>query len=293
MAKANPFVRSWKYFSAWFGAKVDERADPKIQIQQAIEDAQHQHEELTKQAANVIGNQRQLEMRLNRQLGQIESLQAQTRQALVLADKAQADGDAAKAGEFEQTAQALANQLVGAEQSVQDLKVLHDQSLQAAQQAREAVQSNSMMLQEKLTERSKLLSQLEQAKMQEQVSASLTQMSEMAAPRNVPTLDEVRDKIEKRYAVALGQADLAQSTMGGRILDVKRATIDLKGAGRLEEIRASLAAEQHAALASATTPSQASPATEPAAVEAPQAPIADGMPQQNAQSQSAPESSGA
>src|SRR3984957_6716238 len=248
MAKANPFVRSWKYFSAWFGAKVDERADPKIQIQQAIQDAQQQHEQLTRQAANVIGSQRQLEMKLDRQLSEIEKRQAEGRQALILPDKARGDGNPPKASEFEQTAQALANQLVSAEQSVQDLKTLHDQSLQAAQQAREAVQNNSMLLQEKLTERTKLLSQLEQAKMQETVSASLQQMSEMAAPKNVPSLEEVRDKIEKRYAVALGQADLAQNTMGGRMLDVKRATIDLQGSSRLEEIRASLAAEQHAAV---------------------------------------------
>jgi phage shock protein A len=189
MAKANPFVRSWKYFSAWFGAKVDERADPKIQIQQAIEDAQRQHEALVRQAANVIGSQRQLEMKLDRQLGQIETLQAQARQALVLADKSRADGNPQKATEFEQTAQALANQLVSAEQSVEDLKALHDQSTQAAIQAREAVQNNAMMLQEKLAERTKLLTQLEQAKMQESVSASLQQMSDMAAPRNVPSLE--------------------------------------------------------------------------------------------------------
>src|ERR1700761_2701385 len=97
MAKANPFVRAFKYFGAWFGAKVDEHADPKIQIQQAIQEAQRQHEALTRQAANVIGNQRQLEMKLDRQLGQIESLQAQARQALVLADRSRADGDEAKA----------------------------------------------------------------------------------------------------------------------------------------------------------------------------------------------------
>jgi len=138
MAKPNPFVRGWKYFSAWFGAKVDEKADPKIQIQQAIAEAQQQHQALTRQAASVIGNQRQLEMKLDRQLGEVENLQAQARQALVLADQARAGGDAEKAADFEQTAQALANQLVAAEQSVQDLKSLHDQSLQAAAQAREA-----------------------------------------------------------------------------------------------------------------------------------------------------------
>src|SRR5690349_12917393 len=110
-AKPNPFVRGWKYMSAWFGAKIDEKADPKIQIEQAIQEAQRQHQALTTQAAAVIGNQRQLEMQLDRQLNNIENLQSQARQALVLAEKARAEGDEAKAAQFEQTAGALANQL--------------------------------------------------------------------------------------------------------------------------------------------------------------------------------------
>jgi phage shock protein A len=269
MAKANPLVRWWRYLTAWSGAKLDEKADPKIQIQQAIEEAQHQHEQLTRQAANVIGNQRQLEMKLDRQLGEIETLQSQARQALVLADKSRAEGNEQKAVEFEQTAQALANQLVTSEQSAQDLKNLHDQSIGAAQQARQAVSDNALLLQEKLTERTKLLSQLEQAKMQETVSASLSQMSELSAPRNTPSLEEVRDKIEKRYATALGQADLAQNSVSGRMLDVKRETINLQGSARLEEIRASLAAEKPAVSAGPATPSieagagPAAPATSP------------------------------
>jgi len=246
MAKPNPFAKSWRYFTAWFGNKVDEKADPKVQIQQAIAEAQRQHEALTRQAANVIGNQRQLEMKLDRQLGQIETLKTQAKQALVLADKAKADGDAQKSAEFEQTAQALANQLVSAEQSVQDLKTLHDQSLAAAAQAREAVSNNAAILQEKLAERTKLLTQLEQAKMQESVAASLNQMSELAAPSNVPSLDEVRDKIEQRYATALGAASLADDTTAGRMLEVKKATLNLQGEARLAELRASMAADQQA-----------------------------------------------
>ncbi len=239
---ANGLVKAWRYVSAWFGAKVDEKADPKIQIQQAIEDAQRQHEALTRQAASVIGNQHQLELKLDRQLSQIEELQAQARQALVLADQARAAGDEAKAADFEQTAGVLANQLVSAESAASDLKELHDQSMGAAQQARQAVQDNAMMLQEKLAQRTKLLSQLEQAKMQEQVSASLNQMGELAAPRNTPSLDEVRDKIERRYANALGQADLATNSVQGRMLEVRKATTNMAGQARLAEIRASLGA---------------------------------------------------
>jgi phage shock protein A len=237
---ANPFVKAWKYLMASFSSKVDEYADPKVQIQQAIEEAQRAHQALSQQAAAVIGNQRQLEMKLNRQLGDVEKLQASARQALVLADEARSKGDDAKAQEFENAAQQFATQLVTSEQSIEDLKTLHDQSLQAAAQAKTAVERNSMMLQQKLAERTKLLSQLEQAKMQEQVSKSLNQMSELAAPTNVPSLDEVRDKIEKRYATALGSADLAKNSVQGRMLEVQQSTVNMAGNNRLEQIRASL-----------------------------------------------------
>ena len=89
-------MKAYKYFMSWFGAQVDERADPKIQIQQAIEEAQRGHESLSRQAAAVIGNQRQLEMKLSRQMSDVERLQASARQALTLADQSRAKGDEAR-----------------------------------------------------------------------------------------------------------------------------------------------------------------------------------------------------
>jgi phage shock protein A len=240
---ANPFVKAWKYLMALFGSKIDEYADPKVQIQQAIEDAQRQHSALVQQAAAVIGNQRQLEMKLSRQLTEVENLQAQARQALTLAEKARADGAADKAAQYEEAAQTFATQLVAAESQMVDLKTLHDQSVGAAAQARKAVENNAMLLQQKLAERTKLLSQLEQAKMQETVARSLESMSQMSAPGTTPSLEEVRDKIERRYAIALGRADLAQSSVEGRRLEVQKATLDMAGVSRLEEIRASMARE--------------------------------------------------
>jgi phage shock protein A len=240
---ANPFVKAWKYFTALFNAKIDEHADPKVQIQQAIEEAQRQHQALAQQAAQVIGNQRQLEMRLNRQLADVEQLQANIRQAVTLADKADTAGDAAKATEYNNAAEAFAAQLVTAEQSVEDLKSLHDQALAASGQAKKAVEQNAMMLQQKVSERTKLLSQLEQAKMQEQVGASLQSMSELAAPGTTPSLDEVRDKIERRYANAIGASELAQGSVQGRMAEVEQAGTQLAGHSRLEQIRASMRGE--------------------------------------------------
>ena len=249
-------MKLWKYVMAAFGAKIDEKADPKIQIAQAIEEAQRQHQALSQQAAAVIGNQRQLEMKLARQMDEVEKLQGSARQALVLADQAKTAGDAKKQGEYEQTALTFSNQLVSAEKQMEDLKSLHDQALQAAEKAKGAVEQNAMLLQRKLAERTQLLSQLEQAKMQEQVTKSLQQVSELAAPGTTPTLDEVREKIEARYAKALGGAELAQNSVEGRMLEVEKATLDVAGQARLDQIRASMSGQL------------------PAAAEAPAAPVA-------------------
>ncbi|MDV8000402.1 PspA/IM30 family protein [Rhodococcus sp. IEGM 1408] len=265
---ANPFTKAWHYLMALFDSKIDENADPKIQIQQAISDAQRQHQQLSQQAAAVIGNQRQLEMKLNRQLADIEKLQGSTRQALQMSEQAHLNGDVQKATDYENAAEAFAAQLVTAEQNVEDLKGLHDQSLQAAGQAKKAVEQNAMVLQQKVAERTKLLSQLEQAKMQEQVSASLQSMSELSSGGNTPNLEQVRDKIERRYANALGSAELAQNSVQGRMMEVEQASTQMAGHSRLEQIRASMKSEggqlgQGAGAAGELSKGQAHPATPP------------------------------
>jgi phage shock protein A len=280
---ANPFKRGWKYLMAAFSAKIDEKADPKVQIQQAIEDSQRQHQALTQQAAAVIGNQRQLEMKLSRQLSDVEKYQAQTRQALILADQARASGDTTKAQQYEQAAQTIATQLVAAEQGMEDLKSLHDQAIGAAQQAKQAVEQNAMLLQQKLAERTRLLSQLEQAKMQEKIASSLNQVSQLSAPGDVPTLDEVRDKIERRYANALGASELAGNSVEGRMIEVQKATLDMAGSQRLDQIRQQMAIQAGAggdtpalgtrsgpALEKGTANSTANSAGEAAGAETPQ-----------------------
>jgi phage shock protein A len=236
----NFFRRLFRYTNAAANKKFDEKADPAIQIQQAIDDAQRQHQALTQQAAAVLGNRRQLEMRLARQLGEIEQLQNSARQSLVLADQSRAAGDTTKAAQYEQAAQSFAGQLVAGESSVEDLKALHDQALQAAEQAKQAVADNEFRLRQSMAERAKLMTQLESAKMQEQMNKALTSMSELAPQGDTPSLAEVRDKIESRYATALGHNELASGGVEARMLEVRKATIDVAASNRLDAIRASL-----------------------------------------------------
>ena len=231
--------RWWRYLTAKGTSEFNERADPKVQLEQAIMEAQDQHRRLKEQAANVIANQKQTEMRLTRSLEELEKVNANARQAVLMAEDASKAGDTKKATEYTQAAESFANRLIAVEREVEDLKQLHYQSAQAAEQAKSAVAQNSTALQKKLAERQKLLSQLDQAKMQEQMNKAMASLSETVG-EDVPTFNEIRDKIEARYAKAKGMSELTGESVESRMLEVEQASINTEAQARLAEIKAQL-----------------------------------------------------
>ena len=222
--------RWWKYLTAKLSGSFEEHADPKVQLEQAIMEAQDQHRRLTEQAANVIAHQKQTEMRLNRAMTELEKLNGSTRQAVTMADEATGRGDTAKMADYTKAAEAFANRLIEKEKEADSLKHLLLQATEAADQAKHAVRQNSMALQKKLADRQKLLGQLDQAKMQEQVNKAMASLNE-AVGQDVPTLDQVRDKIEARYAKALGTSELTESSVESADARGRAGAGELRGPG--------------------------------------------------------------
>src|SRR3954467_12385969 len=255
--------RWWKYMTAKLSGSFNERADPKVQLEQAIMEAQEQHRRLMEQAANAIANQKQTEMRLNRAMEELGKVNGSARQALMMGDDATKRGDTAKAAQYNQAAEAFANRLIAVEKEVESLKTLSLQSAQAADQAKAAVQQNSAALQKKLSERQKLLSQLDQAKMQEQMNRAMLSLSETVG-QDTPTLDEVRDKIEARYAKALGQADLQKQTVESSMLEIEQVHMNFEAQSRLSELRTQLGIGAPAAAGEVGTGSPDAAASTPA-----------------------------
>jgi phage shock protein A len=259
---ANIFSKWWNYLKAKLNMSFEEKADPKVQLEQAITEAQEQHRRLREQAANVIANQKQAEMRLNRSLGELEKLNANTRQALVMQSDAAKSGDAAKAEGYDKAAEALATRLIQLEKDIEEQKALVLQATQASDQAKAAVQQNAMMLERKLAERQKLLSQLDQAKMQEQLNKTMAQLNETVGA-DVPTLEQVRDKIEARYAKAKGMSELQGQSVQSHMLEIEQATANFEAQERLARMKAELGL----GTAPASTPIAETTAPEPEATE--------------------------
>jgi phage shock protein A len=282
------FKRWWKYRVAKTGQALDERADPKVQLEQAIAESQEQHRRLKEQAANVIANQKQAEMRLNRSMEEYERLNANARQAILMADEAQRTGDQTKVTEYTAAAESFANRLIALEGEVEQGKSMVLQASQAADQAKSAVAQNASALQKKLAERQKLLSQLDQANMQEQMNTAMAQLNE-AVGQDVPTFNEIRDKIEARYAKAKSASELTEASVESNMLEIEQAARNVEAQARLAQIREQLGiapaapaqpqavagASNGGALGSGTgTPAAdptATPAAEPVAQPAPDA----------------------
>jgi phage shock protein A len=264
----------WKYLTAKLTGSFEERADPKVQLEQAIAEAQNQHRRLKEQAANVIANQKQSELRLNAKMGELEKLNANARQALIMASDAQKSGDATKATQYTTAAETIANQLIQTEKDVDSLKTMVIESTQASDQAKAAVQQNSRLLQEKIAEKSKLLSQLDQAKMQEEMNSAMAQLTETVGS-DVPTLSEVQEKIQLRYAKAKAAAELSETSVESRVLEVEQATANVAAQSRLSELRAELGlgggTPAAASLAPPSEDAQPAPAPQAQPSEAPPA----------------------
>lgn len=221
-------------------SKIDENADPKVQIEQAAEAARKQHQQVSEQAASIIGNKKQLEMKLDRLVKSQEDLQDKTRQALNASDQAAQEGNSQKSQEFNSTAEVFASQLVAVEQQIDESKQLHAQASQAADQAQQQKKESEARLKEQLGQIDQLKAQADQAKMQESSAKAMDSMNSLKPDDSVPTLDGVRDKIEKRYSDALGAQELTQDSVGGRMAEIQSSGNDMKASARLSEIRAQM-----------------------------------------------------
>ncbi len=247
--------KRWKYFVAKITGRFNENADPKVQLEQAITESRNQHKRLKEQATNVIAAQKQAEIRLNKKMEELEKLNANARQALIMESDAQKAGNAEKAEQYTHAAETIADKLISVEADVESLKSMVLESTQAADQAKAAVQQNSRLLQEKIAEKSKLLSQLDQAKMQEEMNEAMGQLTETVGT-DVPTFNEIQEKIEARYAKAKASSELQETTVESRVLEIEQATANVAAQSRLSELRAELgldAAEAPAAVESGET----------------------------------------
>ena len=87
--------------------------------------------------------------------------------------------------------------------------------------------------------------------MQEQMNTAMAQLQETVGD-DVPTLNEVQQKIEARYAKAKAHSELDETTVESSILEIEQATANVEAQSRLSQLRAELGLDAPARAGSRT-----------------------------------------
>ena len=89
------FKRVINYLRTLFRIKAEAAMDPEVEIEQAIDEARKQDRQLRNQAAKVIAHREQLETKIEKSADQVGEAREMAKQALLRAERAKAEEDAA------------------------------------------------------------------------------------------------------------------------------------------------------------------------------------------------------
>lgn len=231
--------RWWEYIKSWFKSTSEKAMDPEIEIQMAIDNAKKQDQQLRNQAAKVIAHKTQLEAKIEKAADEAGEAREMAKQALLKAEESKASGDTAAQQKWTAAAQSLAMKLQAAENNLTSLKDQYAVAVTQSEKAKEAVQSNAMRLQELTAKRMELLGSLQQAKMQEAVNSAMESMTTTLGD-DLPSLDQVEEKIEARKAQAMAHAELREATPEGAEVELREAINIVQADAKLEELKREL-----------------------------------------------------
>ncbi len=233
------FQRWVAYIRSWFKQTSEQVMDPEIEIRAAIDEAKRRDQDLRNQAAKVIAHKTQLNSQIERAAGSVGEAREMAKQALIKAEEAKANDDQEAVTKWTQAAQSLAMKLQAAENNLASLKGQYETAVTQAEQAKEAVQTNALKVQELSAKRLEMLGSLEQAKMQEAVNNAVKSMSTSIADEG-PNLETVENKIEQRKAEAMAKAELHEATPEGAEHELRKAVNMTEANAKLDELRSEL-----------------------------------------------------
>lgn len=232
-------TRIWNYLKTLFGMAAERAMDPAVEIEQAINEAKARNQLLRNQAAKVIAHRTQIEVKIEDSAKDVGEARETAKQALLKADAAKTAGDTAAQSKWTTAAQAIALKLQASESNLSGLKEQYEIAITQADSAKGAVTQNAMRLQELAAKRMQLVGQLEQARMQEAVNSAVESIS-TSMETEVPSLDRVEEKIQRRLSEAQAHAELREATPEGAETELREAVSMAQADARLEELKKEL-----------------------------------------------------
>jgi phage shock protein A len=233
-------LRRWiQYISTSLGMKAQKHADPRVEVEMAMQDARKRDAELREQATRVIAHRTELQLRAGKALEGCTQGEARATAALRKAEAARASGDAAEADRWERAALEAMTQLQGVEAELQQYRDQFDEADRQAEAAKAAVVQNAERLRELGAKRLEVLGRIEHVEMQEQFTKAVASLSSPLSGEDGSNFAGIEQRLDTQLAQTRARAELHAATSGDHVsgLELDRAMRMDSAAQRLEQLR--------------------------------------------------------
>ena len=202
------FKRSMR---ALFGGAIERAEDPELILQQTIRDMRDRIPDLNNSVAQVMATEKLLAKNKERLETQVVDLDSKIRASV-------------KMGR-DDIATAYIGQLQQAQMDLQKTGQQLEHATLASKQALKARDNYVLQMQRRTAEAMQLINQSKQAKLQEQLAAT---MESFQIGDDASTFNEMRDKIDRRAAAAEAKLQLGAASVDNQMQDIEREAMDMQ-----------------------------------------------------------------
>ncbi|MGH2375662.1 MAG: PspA/IM30 family protein [bacterium] len=210
---------------AFLGLFIRMAEDPKVMLEQYIEDVRSKIPAMRATAANVIATELKLKAQIEELENQVGDLDKQIIAAVKLGPQ------------YEAEAKMLIAAKATAEQSLIETRDQYGSAKPASEQARKALEDARLEVERRVREARALISQQEMIRMQEELSGLMASF-EIGDQSDV--LQRARDRIRDRAAQAQARVELATKDVDAKLRDIRRATAQIGVEEQLREYKRQL-----------------------------------------------------
>lgn len=232
--KQSIFGRITQLARANINALIDQAEDPQKMLDQLVRDYTNSIAEAEKAIAQTIGNLRLAEQDYNEDVAAAREWGTKALAASARADQYRTTGDTANADKFDNLAKVALGKQITAESEVRDAEPL----IASQRETVEKLKSGLVLMKEKLGQlkqrRDTLVARQKSAQAQQTVQTAISSINVLDPTSELARFEE---KVRREEALALGQAELASSSLDSQFAELEASSEQIEVEARLAALK--------------------------------------------------------
>lgn len=239
--KQSIFGRITQLARANINALLDQAEDPQKMLDQLVRDYTGSIQDAEKAIAQTIGNLRLAEQDYAEDVAAAREWGSKALAASARADQFRSAGDAANADKFDNLAKVAISKQIAAEQEVKTAEPMIASQRETAEKLKTGLAQMKDKLGELKSRRDSLVARQKSAQAQQKVQEAIGSINVLDPTSEIARFEE---KVRRDEALAMGQAEIAASSLDSQFAELESAGTAIEVEARLAQLKAGRPAPQ-------------------------------------------------